>query len=161
MDKLIIFGAQYLIFVLIFLAGIYFARQSRKQQKEMLAFAIMTLPVIYIMAKFGSWLYFDPRPFVVESFVPLIAHASDNGFPSDHTLLSSAVAMIIFFYNKKLGVMLLALTLLVGFARVLAGVHHTVDILGSVGFAIVFSWLVHKYLLPKILEAKICKKFLN
>jgi undecaprenyl-diphosphatase len=159
MNELIIFGATYLIWLIVIVAGAYGLVQPRKKQKELLVFVSITLPIIYIAAKIGSLFYFDARPFVVENFVPLIAHAPDNGFPSDHTLLSAAVAMVIFFYNRKIGLVLLNVALLVGLSRMLAGVHHATDIFGSLGFAIIFAWLVHKYGLPMIVQTKIYKKY--
>jgi undecaprenyl-diphosphatase len=56
---------------------------------------------------------------------------ADNGFPSDHTLLATAIAFAIFHFNKKLGLFLFLLAVLVGVARILAGVHHAADIAGS------------------------------
>lgn len=157
MENLIIFGARYLTGVMIAIAVIYFLKQSRKRKIEMAVFAIITLPAIYLMAKIASALYFNPRPFVVENFIPLVEHANNNGFPSDHTLLSVAVAMVIFFYNKKLGGMLLFLALLVGIARVLAGVHHVLDIVGSFVIAIIVAFLFYKFILPKLLGRKAVK----
>ncbi len=89
-------------------------------------------PLAYIISRISSYLYYDPRPFVVGHFTPLIAHAADNGFPSDHVLLTGAVAMIVWFYNKKLSAALLVLVLLICWARVYAGIHHATDIAGSV-----------------------------
>jgi undecaprenyl-diphosphatase len=79
-----------------------------------------------------SRFYFDPRPFVQGNFTPLLPHAADNGFPSDHTLLAAAIAFATFHFNKKLGLFLLLLAILVGVARILAGVHHVADIAGSI-----------------------------
>lgn len=163
MNELIIFAAKDLIWLIVIIAVIYVFLQPRKKQKELLVFVSIALPIIYIVAKIGSLFYFDTRPFVVGppagGFVPLIEHVADNGFPSDHTLLGAAVAMVIFFYNRKIGLILLNLALLVGISRILAGVHHATDILGSLGFAIVFAWLVHKYGMPIILRTKIYKKY--
>jgi undecaprenyl-diphosphatase len=88
--------------------------------------------VSYIISRIAGALYFDPRPFVVGHFIPLIAHAADNGFPSDHVLLTGALAMIVWFYNKKLSIVLWVLALLIGWARVYVGIHHTADIVGSI-----------------------------
>ncbi|HBI33806.1 MAG TPA: hypothetical protein DEA43_04155 [Candidatus Moranbacteria bacterium] len=154
MDDIIIFGARRLTAVMILIALVFFLRLSREKKKEMLVFAIITLPVIYLMAKLASLFYYNPRPFVVENFVPLIAHTDNNGFPSDHTLLSAAVASIVYFFNKKVGVFLFILAVLVGASRVLAGVHHFVDIAGSIIIAFVVSSLMYKYALPVILRSK-------
>ncbi len=132
MNILIIFIAKYLVFVSAAIAVLYFAKLSRAKQKEMLIFAVILLPLSYIVAKLVSRFYFDPRPFVQGNFTPLLPHAADNGFPSDHTLLAAAIAFATFHFNKKLGLFLLLLAILVGVARILAGVHHVADIAGSI-----------------------------
>ena len=104
-----------------------------------MALALVALPAIYLIAKLISHFYYDPRPFVAGHFTPLIPHQADNGFPSDHTLLSAAIASIIYYFNKKLSIGLWVLTLIIGFSRVYAGIHHPVDILGSVIIAIIVA----------------------
>jgi len=135
MNILIIFTAKYLLFISAAIAIIYFLKQSRQKQKETLIFAVILLPLSYIIAKIVGHFYFDPRPFVAGHFTPLFPHAADNGFPSDHTLLGVAIAFAVFRFNKKLGLFLLLLAILVGIARVLAGVHHAADIAGSIVIA--------------------------
>ena len=132
MNLIIIFIAKYFLFVSAAIAVAYLFRQPRAKQKEILIFALVLLPLSYIAAKLISRFYFDPRPFAQGNFTPLIPHAPDNGFPSDHTLLGAAIAFAVFRFNKKLGFLLLYLTILVGVARVLAGVHHATDIAGSI-----------------------------
>jgi len=144
--------------VMILIAFVFFLKLSREKKMEIIVFAVITLPVIYLMAKISSLFYYNPRPFVVEQFVPLIPHADNNGFPSDHTLLSAAVASVVYFFNKKLGALLLILALLVGTSRVLAGVHHAVDIAGSIIIAFVVSFLMYKYVLPIILKNSFYQK---
>src|SRR3989339_516158 len=106
MSTLIIFIAKYLVFVAAAIAVFYLLKLSRKIQKEILIFVLILFPVSYIAAKLISRFYFDPRPFVQGNFVPLIGHVADNGFPSDHTLLATAIAFAIFHFNKKLGLLL-------------------------------------------------------
>lgn len=132
MDFLIIFIAKYLVFISAAVAVVFFLRQPRARQKEMLIFVLILFPLSYILAKISSRFYFDPRPFAAGNFTPLIGHASDNGFPSDHALLGAAIALAIFHFNKELGTVLLLLAAIVGAARVAAGVHHAVDIIGSI-----------------------------
>ncbi len=158
MDSIIIFGARHLTAVMILIALVFFLRLSREKKKEMIMFAIITLPIIYLTAKISSFFYFNPRPFVVGNFVPLVAHVPDNGFPSEHTLLSAAVASIAYFFNKKLGIILFILALLVGASRVLAGVHHSLDVAGSVIIATGVSFLIYKYILPSVLKSKLYRK---
>ncbi|MDP1846072.1 MAG: phosphatase PAP2 family protein [Candidatus Moranbacteria bacterium] len=131
MNILIIYSAKYLLFVSMVIAVLYFLKQPRQKQKEALVFALILFPLSYIVAKIISRFYFDPRPFVTGNFTPLIPHAPDNGFPSDHTLLGAAIAAVIFRLNKKAGLLLFFMALFVGLARILAGVHHAADIAGS------------------------------
>jgi undecaprenyl-diphosphatase len=144
MNLLIIFGAKYLVFVIILIAAMFAYRLPAENRKELLIFALFALPLAYMSAKIASVLYFNPRPFVVGNFTPLIAHAADNGFPSDHTLLSAAVATVVYFFHKKLGIGLLTLSVLVGLSRVSAGVHHLLDIFSSVVIAFVIGLIVWK-----------------
>ena len=146
LDSLIIFGAKYLYIVVVAVAIIYILRQPREKQKRILILAIISLPIAYIVAKIGSWLYFDPRPFVVGNFTPLVPHVADNGFPSDHTLLTSAIASVIYVFNKKIGVLLWILALIVGISRVSAGIHHPVDILGSIIISVLIVFVAHKFI---------------
>ena len=152
MNNLIIFGAKYLIYMLLLGAAFYFFTLEKKRRKELLIFAAIVLPSAYVLAKISALLYWDPRPFVVGGFVPLIPHAPDNGFPSDHTLLVSAVALVVFAFNKKVGSAFLLLALVVGFSRVLAGVHHAVDVFGSLVFAAIAFYATKRWALPSLLK---------
>ncbi len=148
-DMLIIFCANYLIIFIIGVALLYLFKQPRNKQKQIIIFSLISLPLIYITAKILSVFYYDPRPFVSSHLVPLISHDPDNGFPSDHALLGSAISAIIFCFNRKVGIFLFVLTLLVGTARVMAGVHHPIDIVGSVVVAFGITSLVQWKIFPR------------
>ncbi|MDD5731842.1 MAG: phosphatase PAP2 family protein [Patescibacteria group bacterium] len=152
MNLLIIFGAKYLFVLIALIVVIYFLTLSKDKKKEFFLFALIALPAIYIVAKLSSLFFYDPRPFVNEDIIPLIYHAPDNGFPSDHTLISAALAMLVFFYNKKFGLILWVVAILVGISRILSGVHHSIDIIGSILIAIIVSWLIYTYILPKVFK---------
>lgn len=149
MSSLIIFGAQYLYLVIVIGAFGYLLTQPRERRWRMALLAVLALPLTYVVAKIMSTLYYDPRPFVVGHFLPLLPHAPDNGFPSDHTLLSAAVAAVVFFFNRTLGALLLVIAFLVGVARVFAGIHHLTDIVGSLVIAASVTMLVWRFVFPK------------
>ena len=88
-------------------------------------------------------LYYNPRPFFEENFTPLIPHLADNGFPSDHLLLLSALAILICIFNRHWAVPLWIIALLVGISRIYAGVHHFADIFGSIFIALISAGLVY------------------
>ena len=141
-DVIAIVFAKYLYIVIIVLAIIYGLLQPRPVQKKMLIVAIISLPLILIFAKIASHFFYDPRPFVSLHIKPLIPHAPDNGFPSDHTLISAAFASVLFVFNKKWGVIAGVLAILVGISRIYAQIHSPIDILGSVIISIVVVWIV-------------------
>ena len=145
-DAVFVFGAKYLIIVPVVIAGIFFMKLTPEAKKKMALLTVISLPVIYIVAKIGSLVYFNPRPFVVEDFTPLIYHIADNGFPSEHTLLASALAAVIFLFNKRLGVVLWIVAGLIAVSRVYVGVHHAADVLGSVVISVGVIFLIWHYI---------------
>ncbi len=130
-NNLFIIGAKYLYLFIVVIFIFYFSKQTPRTKKEIAIFSTFVLPVSYLVAKLTALFFYNPRPFVVNKFIPLIYHIPDNGFPSDHTLLSASLAFIVFSFNRKLGTFLLILALIVGISRVFVGVHHFIDILGS------------------------------
>lgn len=77
------------------------------------------------------------RPFV-ELGVPAKAAYLDNaGFPSDHVLFTTAIALAVWFETRrrKTTAVLFALVALVALGRVLALVHTPVDVIGGFVFA--------------------------
>ena len=152
MNSLIIFGAKYLYLVIALTALVYIWRQPKELRWKIALCTVIALPLTYVVAKISSLFYYDTRPFVVGNFTPLLPHANDNGFPSDHTLLSSAIAVSLFFFNRKLGIFLFVIAFLVGVARVFAGIHHFVDIVGSMVIAIVTTYIAFEYIFPKVWE---------
>lgn len=141
-DLFVIFCAKYLVYVAVALFLAYFFVARRRTKRKMLLLSVISLPLVYIIAKVAGWFYFDPRPFVVGDFTPLIAHVADNGFPSEHTLFASALAAIITLFSPRVGIVLWGMAFLVGLARVFAGVHHFADIAGAVVISTVVVVLV-------------------
>jgi undecaprenyl-diphosphatase len=127
----IIFVAKYFIFLSIFVVAVFWLRASIKT-KTALGWRVLIGGIIALaLAQIGSHLYYDTRPFVNEHIVPLIAHAPDNGFPSDHVLLASFLGFVVLRYSRVTGLFLLLIAVLIGWARVEAHIHHPIDIIGS------------------------------
>lgn len=132
LDSFAIFVAQYLYLFVVLGAAVYFFTRPKQVMKRMAICGVIVAPLAFIISRIAQHFYYDPRPFVVGHFIPLIAHAADNGFPSDHVLLTAAIAMIVTFFSRKWGIVFWALALLIGWARVFVGVHHITDIVGSI-----------------------------
>jgi undecaprenyl-diphosphatase len=155
-DLIFIFAAKYLIFILAALALYWFVRMSREDQVKMLRFGTISLPLTYALGFIASLLYYDPRPFISGNITPLIAHAANNGFPSDHALASFAIAAVFFAFSRPQARMLFILATIVAFARVFVGVHHYLDIEASLILALV-GWQATN-LLMKRYERKFFKR---
>ena len=86
LNKLYIFGANYPLALVPLIALFVYWRSSREQRRQFLLRGIIVLIIGIALAKIGGMIYNEPRPFIVEHIRPLIPHANDSGFPSDHTL---------------------------------------------------------------------------
>ena len=142
MNEIIVFVASYVYLIAIALFAGYFFYASKEVRRRFLFLSFFVLPLSYLFGLVAKHLYYDPRPFVVLHITPLFAHAADNGFPSDHALLMGALAAIVTVFDRRIGITLWVLAFLVGAARVLASVHHSIDILASFGIAISVTLVV-------------------
>jgi undecaprenyl-diphosphatase len=131
MDELIKLTAKYLILLPVAVNLYIFWRLNKKDRRTMLLILAAGGILSLVLAKLGSHLYDSPRPPFNDGSMPLFPHKDDNGFPSDHTLLASFLALVALAYSRKLGLTLLAAAALIAWARVAAHVHHLTDILGS------------------------------
>jgi undecaprenyl-diphosphatase len=135
MHELVITIAKYFIVISVVASLLVWLRLSRADKRRFIIVAIIGAILSLLLAKIGSKLFYDPRPFVAGHFTPYFPHGNDNGFPSDHTLFTSFLAFLVMKFNCKAGIALLVVAALVGVSRRLAGVHHLVDIIGSMVFA--------------------------
>lgn len=145
MDQLIIGIAQYVIIVPVVAIGWLFVCLSRRERWSFIVRLVMAGVIAVVLSKILGALYFDPRPFTVSHSAPLFPHASDNGFPSDHTTFSMVIALVILPYRRSLGILLVLTSLMIGAARVASHVHSPLDIAGSIGVAVV-SVILARYI---------------
>ena len=143
MTLLIIFCAKYLVAVPVLALAAFFFVGVKRRRHRLLWLTVVAMPLAYMISRIAGHLYYNPRPFVVSHVAPLIAHAADNGFPSDHTLIAATIAGIVFYFNRAWGSALWVVALLIGTARVFAGVHHAVDVLGAVVISIAAVIIAH------------------
>lgn len=131
MHAIVTFIAQYLLFILIAIAGIYWLTLKKVSKVRVIIIGLVGSVIALILMKVTATLFYDPRPFLTYGVIPYFPHAADNGFPSDHTSLAAVLAATMFFVSRKLGVGLLVGAILVGGARVIAHVHSPIDIIGG------------------------------
>lgn len=134
MTPLIIFAANYFIIFVGVGWLITFVWLERQKKIDLLLLTLVAGVIALILSRIAGQLYFDPRPFVTLHVAPLIAHTPDNGFPSDHALLSMVLTGVAYYFNKKIALAMLVLSVLIGTARVAALVHSPLDI--------IFGWVI-------------------
>ena len=135
MDSVIVFVAQYFLYLAVIVTAWYWLRSPTPIKIELVIRLVLGGIIALVLATIASRLYYDPRPFVTDHVRPLFAHAPDNGFPSDHALLTSLLGFTVVTYSRRVGAILLAIAVAVGAARVGAHVHHPIDIVGSFVFS--------------------------
>lgn len=77
------------------------------------------------------------RPAVADMQIQALFVQTDFGFPSGHTAVFTALAIMLFFVSRRAGILASVAALLIACARVLSGVHTPLDIFG--GFLLGFS----------------------
>lgn len=154
MELLIIFAAKYLFIVNLLALFVLFIKSNPEIKKYLLQISVITFPIAFLFSRIASTVYYNPRPFMVENIQPLIAHVADNGFPSDHTLITATIAVVIYQRNKKLGILTGCVAIIVGTARVAARVHHPVDIIGSITIAVI-AVIIGRYILKIYFNSRV------
>jgi len=153
-NSIVVFVAQYLFLFVIVLLGLAWLNTKDKNTKVKFIVSVIIAGIIaFILSRIASKFFYDTRPFVAQHVKPLFPHAADNGFPSDHALLTGTLTAAAYFFNKKYATGMLVLTILIGIARVWAKVHSPLDIAGGWVFGIVgafagyylATWLIKKY----------------
>jgi undecaprenyl-diphosphatase len=148
LDTLFIFGAKYLYLVSVLIAAFIFFKGGVEEKKRMIVFGIISFGLAFVISLIAREMYFNPRPFVVGGFEPLIPHEPDNGFPSDHTLLVAAIASLFTFLHRRVSIWLWVVVLIVGISRIYTGVHHLTDVIGSALIALLAAGaayaIIHK-----------------
>jgi len=127
---MVIFLAQYLAYAVFLVVPYLWVRRERHDLVRIFVTVVVAFAASEALKTFLSM----PRPFVAEDFQPLIEVAQRDfygSFPSGHTTFLASLGAAVFFTEKIPGTLIMLLALAVGVARVLAGVHYPMDIVGG------------------------------
>lgn len=139
-DSVIVFFAVSLPWIMIVFLFIYLIFLRR----TLLKFSMMSITTIaaVLVTDVLKWAIFrHPRPFAaLPEVTQLVFITPYDSFPSGHATVFAALATGMFIYNRPVGVFFIVAALLIGAARVAAGVHYPIDILTGylIGFAVTF-----------------------
>jgi undecaprenyl-diphosphatase len=132
MDGIIAFTAQWLLIVpaLIVVATIV----RRRQWMPDLIEAALSGALTILLVKLAGAAIHERRPFVAQGLRPLVMHAPDNAFPSDHLAACGLAVVYLAPRSKPLAVVVFCIAVLIAAARVAARLHWPVDV--AAGFAL-------------------------
>ncbi|MCU7647944.1 undecaprenyl-diphosphatase [Pseudomonas piscis] len=155
MRDLALFMAQWLVLAVPLLLLLFWVFGDRRQRMIVL---LATLSIVLALASNlvirGLW--FHPRPFMLELGQNFLAHAPGASFPSDHASGMFAMSFALLLASlRKTGLVMLALAVLVGWARIYLGVHFPLDILGGCLVGLGSAWLVRRYSVWRHLDQRL------
>lgn len=116
-----------------------------KIKKEIVIHAVFSALVAWILTEVIKNFIPSVRPFHLNGLDPLtLTVPQDGAFPSTHTAAAFAMSLTVFFHDRKVGFLYLAMAGLVGIARILAHVHYPLDIIGGAIIGIIISYISEK-----------------
>jgi len=142
-DGFIVFSARYLIIILFVFCALFLFKISKKTFIS-LFFALVIATLLTQLFKF-----FMPinRPFVNREVNLLFEPPYDSSFPSNHAVLAGICAFSLFFYKKKAGILAILAAVLIGLARIFAGVHWPIDVLAGLLLSFLVSLITKRVLI--------------
>jgi len=111
----------------------------KKNRLMVISAAISVFLSRLVIAEIVKNIVHRARPYVILETARKIINGNTDfkSFPSGHAAIFFALAMAVYFYNKKLGIWFFVAAILMGIARIFVGVHWPTDILGGAVIGIV------------------------
>lgn len=144
LDYVGIFCADYLGNVLLLVLAMFLFINFRKYWKMVFEAFVAAFFTRFFLVEIIRRIWFRPRPFVAGNFIPFISQSpTEASFPSGHATFYFALATIVYFYNKKVGILFFIAGLLIVIARVFVGVHWPSDILAGAILGILMGYILN------------------
>lgn len=107
--------------------------RGNDQTRGALVMAVVVAELALLVNQLIPLWWFHPRPFMVPIGKTFVEHAADSSFPSDHLTFILGIAFTLAYWTRLRGVALviIAIGLLVAWARIFIGVHFPFDMIGS------------------------------
>lgn len=129
-------------------AALMFSRKTRRC-------GILMLVSMFLCLLFGNGLLKNliarDRPCWIDPSVPLlITNPWDYSFPSGHTMHAFAASVVVLLHNRRAGILVIAMSVVMAFSRMYLFVHFPTDILGGAIVGILAAMLVCRILIPRL-----------
>ncbi len=148
LDIIVVIFAEYFPYIVILgiVVGVLAKKDSRARFHEIILIGLSAILARGILTTLIKFIVDRPRPYIALSFTPLIT-SPDSAFPSGHATFFFAVAMAVWYLNRRWGNWLFLSAILIGLARVVAGVHWPLDILAGALIGVI-SAIIVRSLIP-------------
>lgn len=140
MDMTIVFVAKWYGFIILAVLFVYLFEHKDNPKKGVRDLFVVGVTAVsaYLIAYLFKDTFQTLRPFDANQAVKSLVAESGYAFPSGHATFFMALATSLWFYHKRLAVFFGISAILIGIARISAGVHWPIDILGGLflGYAV-------------------------
>ncbi len=143
-DQVMVFLAEYLMYILLVAGLIYLFFAYQKQLKALIVAAAAIILSRGFITEIIRFFYYRPRPFLTHPVNQLLTHDISGSFPSGHMTFIFPLIALVYLKNKKLGVVFMVLGVLMGLARIYCGVHYPSDIFAGIIIGVFCGWFVEK-----------------
>lgn len=144
-DKLAVFFVEYFQYVVVFLLFLFLLKDFKKYLKMVVTALFAAIFGRFFITEIIRYLLPRVRPFVTYHVNLLVAHnPNEPSFPSGHAAFFFALSTVVYFYNKKAGVLFFIASFLISISRVFAGIHWPSDILVGAIVGFFSGWLIFK-----------------
>lgn len=156
-DWLIVFLAVGFAYVVVTLVGLVLLLSKKRPRKERLVVFLLALGSA-TFARFGItgviWRFYErPRPFLSHEVNQLL-FVDAPSFPSGHSTFMFAFSTVVYLYDRKIGVILYACSILIVLSRIAASVHYPSDILGGFVIGTLTGYLAYRFIGMRALNGK-------
>ena len=133
-----------LFVVLLAVAGVNAVRSGNAAQLAHTAWAAVGAMIVLGVNQPIADAFGRARPYASHANVlRLVDRTVDPSFMSDHSLVTMAVAVGLFFVSRRLGLVAFVAAVVMAFARVYVGAHYPGDVVAGAAFAAVVVVSVH------------------
>ena len=137
-DRLVVFFARY--YTVLMPVGVLLYLQFNRGPLSFRHLVFSQLAALFaargIVTELIRLFYRRKRPFLAHRVKQLIKKYSEASFPSGHTISIMAMGIVLAHFEPGLGWFVVSSGLVVGLARIVAGVHYPLDVLAG----IILSW---------------------
>jgi undecaprenyl-diphosphatase len=119
--------------------------EERRWKIAALAGAASAALSLLVNQVIGNLIWHRPRPYESHPQVYHLSHSHDPSFPSDHASAAFGIAFGIYFVDRRVGRLFLAVATLIAIGRVVVGAHYFTDVIASAIISAVVAAVVVRF----------------